>query len=160
MRGERKGAEEIRSDAFERFENSVAFRCSEDDTVVGLPRVPLYRRSATPARESLRLRVRIRRRNKSATFGYEKTSDGRGDNRPVSRLGMRPSRSVSLYILSSLFFSTPSPTRHPRSLHQDPDIKWSSLANVTPSTTYRIHTFDSIASLRLFGDSKDSFTES
>lgn len=70
-----------------------------------VPRVPLYHRPATPAQKPL-LKGRIRGRNKSATFGYEKTSDGCRDNRPVSRLGMRPPRSRSPFLfyfcLSSL----------------------------------------------------------
>jgi len=93
-----------------------------------------------PVSKRLLLQDRIRRRNKSATFRYEKTRDGR-----CGVYAGKPSRNASFSLslpfyfnqsLSfSLFFSffvsfsrsftfsvarCPNPTRHLRSLHQAP----------------------------------------
>lgn len=114
-----------------------------------VPRVPLYHRPATPAQKPL-LKGRIRGRNKSATFGYEKTSDGCRDNRPVSRLGMRPPRSRSPFLfyfcLSSLSvprvadttFEKPSSGPDIESVRRRPRIEYAfdfrSRSNLDPST--------------------------
>lgn len=51
------GLEKIRSDTFERFENSVALRSPEDDTVVASLGCLCNQRPPPPPRESLCLRV-------------------------------------------------------------------------------------------------------
>lgn len=76
-----------------------SFPYLEDDTVVASLGCLCTAVPPPPPRESLRFKGRIRGRNKSATFGYEKTNDGRRDNRSVSRLGMRPPLTISLSIL-------------------------------------------------------------